>query len=695
MRPSPWRYTGDRVRFTASGCAPLTAVLIVVLAGIPTPGRGAEPDAEPDDPLVMAVGDPLAAELSCPCVAGYAQRDYAVLAEHLGAAIGRSITVVYGESIARAVGDDEAPADIVVGKRSVVEAEAERTKRPLEAVAALTGLDGSTTQRGLAVVHRDDPARGIADLARHEVVLGPADCAEKHAAARALFRAHAIDLPEACATAPGCTEAAERVLAARREGSRPVVALVSSYATPLLEGCGTIRKGELRVIGETEDVPFVTVFLDGRLDAATRRGLRAALQEVVDRPLVKLAIESQDGFRMVPAPAEGTGDWPGWRGSNRDAVVARLPGRLPDEPSIAWSCLLFNEGVGGVAVADGIVVVGDRDAADSKDVFHAIDAGTGDRLWTLEYQAEGKLDYGNSPRATPLVHDGHVFLLGGFGHIHCVRLADGEIVWQRHLREDFAVTDELVWGVSSSPLVVDGKLIVSPGAADASLVALDPKTGDVIWKTPGPPAAYASVIVASPGGVRQLVGCDAEGAGGWDISSGRRLWSLRPKVAGDFNVPTPLVVGRGAVFVSENNGARAIVLGADGEPRVAATFARLDPDMHTPIVHAGRIFGVHKGRVTCLDAETLALHWTAHDRSLQGHVSLIAGGDRVLLCGEDGQLVLIDAVADGLEIISRCRVLTDEARTLAHPALVGDRLYVRGPGELLCVELGDAAATPE
>lgn len=665
------------------GPGPFFTLVAMALAAAPV--LAAEPAAD-DRPLVMAVSDPLAAQLSCPCVAGYAQRDYGALADHLADALGREVIVVYGDSIAAAVEGDGRPADIVIGKRSVVAAEAARAKRPLAAVAELSGLDGATTQRGLVVVHRDDAARAVADLAGHAVVLGPADCDEKHAAARRLFADHRIDLPETCAEAPGCTQAAERVLAARREGGKPVAAIVSSYATPLLEGCGTIRKGELRVIAETAEIPFITVFLDGRIDAATSREILAALRDVADDPATRLALESKAGFRMLPDAADA-GEWPGWRGANRDAVVAWLPARLPDPARIVWRCPLFNDGVGGVAVADGLVVVGDRDLADTSDVFHAIDADTGERLWTVQYPAEGRLDYGNSPRATPLVHDGHVFLLGAFGHLRCVRLDDGETVWQRHLRDDFDAAGDLVWGVSSSPLVVDGRLIVNPGGPEASLVALDPATGDVIWQTPGPAAAYASLVVAAPAGERQLVGYDATSCGGWDVATGRRLWSLPPRVQGDFNVPTPLVAGGRVVFVSENNGARAIGVGADGAPRVEAAFARLNPDMHSPVACAGRIFGVHKAKVTCLDAATLQPVWVAKDRSLDGHASLIASADRVLVCTQEGELVLIDAKAGGLEILSRCRVLGDGDSTLAHPALAGRRLYVRGPDELVCVDL--------
>lgn len=687
---------------TRIGTIRLWLLLLMPALVITTPGparvdtwadEGSE-TAATTRPIVMAVSDPLAAELSCPCVAGYAQRDYGVLAEHVAKAVGREVEVVYGDSIARAAGGEAQPADIVIGKRSVVKAEATRSKRPLRPVAVLTDLDGIATQRGLIVVHRDDPALGVADLRDHVIVLGPTDCDEKHAAARKLLADHDVVVPEQCDEAAGCTQAAERVLAARRDGERPVAAVVSSYAAPLLEGCGTIRKGELRVVAETADVPFITAFIDDRIDAATRRAILVSLRDVADEAAVRLAIESQAGFQMLPEAALDATGWPGWRGPNRDAMVPWLPDRLPDPPRLVWTCPLFNEGVGGVAVADGLVIVGDRDAEDVRDVFHAIDVETGLRLWTLEYSAEGHLDYGNSPRATPLMHQGHAYLLGAFGHLHCVRLDDGEIVWQRHLRDDFDVTGELPWGVSCSPIVVDGKLIVSPGGAEASVVALGPATGEVVWQTPGAAAAYASLVVAEVGGTRQLVGYDAVSCGGWDIVTGERLWSLPPQVQGDFNVPTPLAVGGRAIFVSENNGARAVALDAKGTPRIEARFARLDPDMHSPVACAGRIFGVHKGRITCLDADTLQPEWVARDRSLGGHVSLVASADRVLICTQEGELVLIDPRADGLEILARCRVLSGDASTLAHPAVADRKIYIRGPGELLCIDLDPPDVIP-
>jgi len=677
----------------------LVAGLVAGLAGAAT---GAGPA------LTLVVMDPLAAPLSCPCVKGYAQRDYAKLGEHLAGATGREVHILFNESLAKVAGTlgegKAARADIVIGKRSVVEADAARTGRTLLPIAALTDQEGATTQRGLVVVRGDDPAASLGDLARHRIILGTPECDEKHHAARELFASAGIALPGDAPCAEACSDGAEEVIGA----GEPTATVISSYARPLLEGCGTIKRGDLKVVAETRDVPFVVAFVDGTLDAELRRTIAEALLAVRHDPLLKRAIESKRGFvPLDPEPAAdpkappGDGaampppgpnpDWPGWRGQDRDARVPWLPATLPAAKRVRWKQVLFNEGLGGVAVAGDRVVVGDRDAADVCDVFHGLDRATGKRVWTLQYPAEGRLDYGNSPRATPLLHGGRAYLLGAFGHLHCVDLADGRIVWKRHLRDDFGADDKLVWGTCSSPLIVDGRLIVNPGAPAASLAALDPESGAELWRSAGVPAAFASLVPCEFGGRRQVVGYDRDSCGGWDVATGARLWSLAPRVAGDFNVPTPVPVGRGLVLVGENNGARLVVAGAAGEPEVAATFPALVPDMHTPVSTAGRVFAVHRGKAHCLGADTLESHWTQPDRSLKGHASLVASADRVLVFTAAGEVVLVDALADRFEVLARQKLFEREVSLHAHPAVADDSIYVRGPRNLLRVALVDGA----
>ncbi|MFO0819437.1 MAG: PQQ-binding-like beta-propeller repeat protein [Pirellulales bacterium] len=644
--------------------------------------------SDPAAPLILVVMDPLAAPLSCPCVKGYAQRDYAKLGDYLSERLERTVVVKFGESLAKGLAEVEGGrADIVIGKRSVVLSDAAALKQPVTPVADLTGKDGGVVQRGLIVVRSADAAKTVADLKEYRILLGPADSAEKHSAARELLAAHGVVVPKDCPISAACSDGASEVVEA--VGDAKVAAVISSYARPLLEGCGTIKKGDLRVVGETRDVPFVSAFIADRLDASLKDQIRSALLDVRTQPLLRLALESKAGFVPIgagPRPVDN-GDWPGWRGAGRDAQVAYLPDQLPTQFQPLWKKTLFQQGLGGPAVAQGIAVVGDRDTADESDVFQAVDASTGERRWSLRYPASGRLDYGNSPRATPLITNEYVYLLGAFGHLHCVRKDNGKIVWKKHLRQEYQAADDLVWGVCSSPLIVDGKLIVNPGGPQASLVALDPATGELLWKSPGGPAAFASFVVFERGGRKQVAGYDKLSCGGWDVATGERLWTLKPRVPGDFNVPTPLVLEDRLLLTSENNGVRLIGFTPQGEPEERAYYGACGPDMHTPVRAGDRLFAVHKNKIHCLSATDLKLLWSAADRSLAGHVSLAASGDRVLAQTQAGELLLIDARADRLSILSRLSLFSDEVSLYAHPALVGDRLYVRGPNHLVCIRL--------
>jgi outer membrane protein assembly factor BamB len=385
-------------------------------------------------------------------------------------------------------------------------------------------------------------------------------------------------------------------------------------------------------------------------------------------------------------------NWTGWRGHHRDGRAPWLPDSLPAEPRIVWSLPMTGDGLAGVAATSELVLVADRDPSDSQDIWRCLDAELGLELWQLAYTAEGQLDYGNSPRATPLLEEGRVYLQGALGHLHCVDVGSGEVVWKKDLLAEFG--GELpIWGFCASPLAVDGKLIVNPGAPQAFLAAIEPATGDVVWKTPGRKAAYASFVAAELGGVRQIIGYDKTTLGGWDVATGRRLWELAPDISGDFNVPTPVPLGDRLLVTSENNGTRLYAFNKAGVivPHPVARHARLAPDSSTPVVVDGQVFGVWKEMYCLSAADALAPRWTGRDRLFRDYASLIAAPGRVLVTTTRGELLLIDARADAFTVLSRLQVIEDDSEVHSHPALVGTRLFVRSATRLVCVELAAPA----
>lgn len=355
-----------------------------------------------------------------------------------------------------------------------------------------------------------------------------------------------------------------------------------------------------------------------------------------------------------------------------------------------WSAAMTNKSIGGLAATAEFVIAGDRDRGDKFDVFRCLHFSTGEPVWTLRYPAPGQLDFGCSPRATPLIHEGLAILYGAFGHLHAVELKTGRVIWKRNLKEEFASAGELTWGLCSSPLIADGQLIVNPGGPQASLVALDPKTGAVQWQTPGGAAGYGSLIVGTFGGVRQIVGHDETTLGGWDAATGRRLWTLTPPRPNDFNVPTPIECDGTLIVSTENNGTRQYRFDNNGvlDPTPLAVNSQLAPDTHSPVRVGRRLFGVWEG-LYCLDVDNgLKRIWKADGDEFDNYSSVIASADRVLAMDLHGRFVLFDATAAEFRPLGRWVLPGDEAGLYAHPAVVKDQLFVRGTDAVYRVSLG-------
>jgi outer membrane protein assembly factor BamB len=669
---------------------------IGLLLALAAATRGAEytpPAEEADRPaLRIVVMDPLSAQLACDCVAGYAQRDYGKLAEHLERRLGRRAEIAYAEALSSPPVQADLGIDLIVGKFSTVIHDAKHVGLAVRPTAMLTGKDGQVTQTGLFVVRAADAAKSVMDLGNHRLLLGLEDSQERRSAALATLEAFDVPPPRTPAVKATCSAAALAVA----EGDADA-AVISSYAIPLLEGCGTIDRGALRIVGRTDPVPLIGVFATERIDATAERALVDALVTAGDDPALLTALESQSGFVRLPAIAgkhRRGADWPDWRGPRRAALSPDVPATLSPTKQLLWSRTLTGAGMSGVAVADGRLIVADKDLDETHDVFRCLDADTGRELWTLRYRAEGEMDFTNSPRATPVIHEGLVYLLGAFGDLHCVKLASGEVVWKGHLAADFN-TKPPMWGYSSTPLIVGEKLIVNPGAKDASVVALDRTTGRTLWTTPGTPPAYAAFVLAEFGGVRQIVGYDLDSLGGWNPDTGRRLWHLVPDVEGDFNVPTPIVVGDRILVTTENNGTRLYGFDENGRVRSEplAVNEDLAPDTSTPVVLDGLVIGAF-GRLMCLDlADGLRTRWEADEREFAHYGSFIGGNGRVLVVTQGGTLHLVRLDRDRFDRIARLDLFDDLPDTQrdvwSHPALVGNRLFVRNLLGVYCFLLNE------
>jgi ABC-type phosphate/phosphonate transport system substrate-binding protein len=246
--------------------------------------------------LNLVVMDPLALPLSCPCVKGYAQRDYEQLGSYLEQRLNRPVKVSFSESLVTALKDKtNGKADLVIGKFSVVNFDAKRAGLTLSPIAALSGKDGKTTMTGMVVVLNNDPAKTIDDLKNYKILYGNVESDEKHAAVMKMFKNHQFVIPDKPTTCSACDEGALKLMEMGKNGEKGA-GVISSYAKPLLEGCGTVPKGTLRLIAETEPVPFVVAFINDGSAGDMKESLTKALMDVKENADLCRVLETKYGF---------------------------------------------------------------------------------------------------------------------------------------------------------------------------------------------------------------------------------------------------------------------------------------------------------------------------------------------------------------------------------------------------------------
>jgi outer membrane protein assembly factor BamB len=221
-------------------------------------------------------------------------------------------------------------------------------------------------------------------------------------------------------------------------------------------------------------------------------------------------------------------------------------------------------------------------------------------------------------------------------------------------------------------------------------VAFEAKTGKVLWTATSDEASYSSAAGATIGGRRVAIFLTRAGIVGLDPATGKVLFqrAWRARMAASVNVATPLVVGD-LLFVSAEYGPGAGVFRLDGTTlnQLWASDEVLTNHYATSVYHNGQLYGFH-GRqefgqsLRAVDFRTGKVLWN-QDRFLAGTVTL--AGDRLVILRERGELVVAAASPDAFRPIARAQILPGTVR--AYPALSDGFLYARNENTLICLDL--------
>lgn len=391
-------------------------------------------------------------------------------------------------------------------------------------------------------------------------------------------------------------------------------------------------------------------------------------------------------------------DWPMFRGPDRTGVSkeAGLLKSWPEGgPPLAWKAEGLGVGFSSVSVAgDRAFTMGDV----NRDCFlFGIDRAKGVVEWQLKVGEAGGNYQG--PRCTPSADGELVFALGQFGDLVCAKAKGGEEVWRKSLPEDFGGHSG-GWNYTESPLLDGDHLVVTPGGSQATMVALEKKTGNVVWKgliEKGDTAGYASPVVANFGGTKQYVTLMANGLVSFAAKDGKMLWRYgtgRERFGGNTaNIPTPIIQGD-YVFAAAGYGRGAALLKVTNSGKGFAVeevyWKEKLTNKHGGVILVGdRLFGDRddSGHPWCADFTTGKVIWSrGDDGEGSGSASLTYADGRLYVRYSDGWVVLADAAADQYKEVSAFKV-PNKGNTWAHPVVAGGKLYVRERETLYCYDV--------
>jgi outer membrane protein assembly factor BamB len=248
---------------------------------------------------------------------------------------------------------------------------------------------------------------------------------------------------------------------------------------------------------------------------------------------------------IVAATISGpAADWPQWRGPNRDGLSQEkgLLQAWPQEgPKLVWKATDIGSGYSTPSVVGDRLYVLANDGLENEFVA-AISASDGKRIWRTRLGNVGQpSQMPNFPaaRSTPTVEGAVLYALGSDGDLACLDADSGTIRWRKHLRSDFGGKPG-TWAYAESPLIDGDTLVATPGGSEATLIALNKKTGEVIWKSPvpgGDAAAYASALAVEVGGIRQYVQLLHKGLVGVEAKTGKFLWRFDKPVSRQHSHP--------------------------------------------------------------------------------------------------------------------------------------------------------------
>lgn len=396
----------------------------------------------------------------------------------------------------------------------------------------------------------------------------------------------------------------------------------------------------------------------------------------------------------VPPITKGTADWPNWRGANFEGKsltkgiktdwskglekLWHINYLCQDQSTAAWS---------SPVVQGNRLIIPGRD--ENNDLVFCINAENGELIWSGSYEAKSETSHGPGSRATPFINEDKVYTFGRSGDLVCWRLEDGKLLWRKNVKD--AGGEEPTWGYSTTPLVLDNKVIVQ-GGGKALVIAYDKVTGDLLWKSMEGPAGYAATIPMMIENEVKLVIYHGKGLSCLNPSDGKPLWTAPWPTEYGVNATTPLVY-KDIIFHTSGYkmGCEALKVTNSGYSVLWKNHV-MEAHHSDPILIDGYIYGYsgeslrNVGKFKCIEFSTGKEMWSA-DQIGQGTTAF---ADGLLICQDlKGNLALIQPDPSAFKKIGEIKSALKDVKNPAWtvPVIANGKLYLRYLQQLVCYAL--------
>ncbi len=385
--------------------------------------------------------------------------------------------------------------------------------------------------------------------------------------------------------------------------------------------------------------------------------------------------------------AVGNTDWPQWRGPSRDGHLQgfKTPAVWPRTLVKRWSAAAGEAFGSPIVVANKAYILVRQG---EQEVTLCLDLATGRKIWEDRVAAPFNSvifpaqRFGKSPRSTPLYHSGRLYTVGVNGLLTCFTADTGKVLWRRDFAKMYR-TPMPICGASLSPLVDGKKLYIHAGHDnEGAFFALDRDTGKEIWAWKGEGPGYTSPIIATLGGVRQIVTASHNMWLGLDPNTGAQLWNIAVR-QNMFNHNSISSVVAGDLVICGGNQRTTFALRIQKQgSRLTAVKAWETRDVTlstaSPVVVGTRLYALNekrRGQVVVMDTATGRVLWGCGG-SKGEHATFYDAGPNLLHFRDTGELVVYRKNGDVLDEVSRYQVA--EGMSWGSPAISGNRFLVKG-----------------